>query len=41
MTVFALAIVGAVVATPFYGWTPVLVVCGGMMAAAVVLKALR
>ncbi len=38
--VLAVVIVGAALATPFYGWGPVLVVSGGLLAAGCVLRVL-
>ena len=35
--VLAVVIVGAALSTPFYGWAPVLVVSGGLLAAGCVL----
>jgi hypothetical protein len=37
VTVFAAIIVGAALSTPFFGWTPILVVSGGLLAAGWVL----
>ena len=39
-TVVVVAIVGAVLSTPFYGFGPVLVVSGGLLAGAWVLRVL-
>jgi hypothetical protein len=39
-TVFVVTIVGAALATPIYGWGPVLVVSGGLLAGSCVVRVL-